>query len=142
LPRFTLLRASTDYKTLVKAVDESLQALELSFTRNGHETVTEFEIASPAYFRIVIEPNRMPKSQNLLIPTITPPKGSTLDIRFDLDSNEDELKIATEQARSFVNLLVDSLPTKPWIGLGTLASRREEKNWKEFSEGSRKEFPS
>lgn len=134
---FTFLRASTDYKTLVKAADESLRSLGLSFTRNGHETVTEFEISSPAYFRIVIEPSRMPKSQNLLIPTITPPKGSTVDIRFDLDSSEDELLVATKQARSFVSLLADSLPTKPWTGLGTLASRREEKNWKEFSiEGS------
>jgi hypothetical protein len=128
--QFPLLKASTDYNTLVSASEESLRKMEVEFIKNGHQTLTEFETTGPAYFRIVIEPNKLPKSRNFFIPSISPPKGSTLDIHFQLDGTDEDFSEATQLVKGFIRLLVDSLPAKPWSGLGTFESGREEKKWK------------
>ncbi len=129
---FAFLKASTDYPTMVRTSEEALKQLCLLFVKNGHQTLTEYEVTRPAYFRIVIEPNKIPKSRNLFMPSISAPKGSTLDVRFGLDSDNEEAHQAAENAKEFLRLLVNSLPSKPWIGLGTLESGREEKRWKSF----------
>jgi hypothetical protein len=116
---------------MVRVSEESLRKLQLVFLKNGHEKLTEFEVTRPAYFRVVVEPNHIPKSRNfILLPSITAPKGSTLDIRFDVDADSEEISIATQHAKRFLRLLADSLPSKPWVGLGALESRREENKWK------------
>ena len=127
---FPTLKASTDYSGLVIASENSLKKLGMTFARSGSNVVTEFEITYPAYFRIVIEPNAIPKSRNLLVPSIFPPKGSTISIRFDIDSNTSDVIIAKKSAAKFVQSLIEALPTKPWMGLGLLESSRAEKKWK------------
>lgn len=120
------LRASTDFETMVRSSEESLLKLNFQFAKNSSLTVTEFEVAAPVYFRVVVEPNKMPTVKRLLLPSIEAPKGTTIDIRFDIDSEPEDLEIGMKHARRFIQALVNTLPSKPWTGL----KGREEKRWK------------
>jgi hypothetical protein len=118
---------------MVKSTEESLQKLQFRFAKNGHSKLAEFEVIFPAYFRVVVEPNNMPKSRPVfLIPGIMPPKGTTVDIRYDLDANDEDISLALDRTREFIQTLVEILPTMPWIGLDRQDRSREEKRWKEL----------
>ena len=128
----TFLRASTDFDTLSRASEIALRKLSFDFICNGHESLTEFEVSLPAYFRVVIEPNKIPRTRALFIPSIEPPLGSTIDIRFDIDSDEEGYLLALQHARMFIHTLLSSLDRKPWEGLKGSEAGREEKRWKEL----------
>lgn len=120
---------------MVQTSEESLRMLKFQFAKNGHKSLVEFEVTSPTYFRIVVEPNKIPKARNFFLPSIESPKGTTIDIRFDLDSDEKDTAIALLYARQFITILAEKLPKKPWSGLDRLDIGREERRWKElFSE--------
>ncbi len=123
------LKASADYDQVVNSAEACLSKLYFEFQRNGKADLAEFEIIHPAYFRIVIEPDKMPKTRNLLMPSISPPKGSTIEIRFGLDDTGQTE--ASKLARYFLRELIKTLPEKPWNGLGSRESAKEEKRWKE-----------
>jgi hypothetical protein len=126
-----LLKASVEYNEVVALAENCLKELQFVFQRNGTSQLTEFEIVHRVYFRVVIEPNKIPKTWNLLMPSITSPEGCTIDIRFGTDSNLEEVSEASESARMFLRALAKALPVEPWKGLGSRESAREEKRWKE-----------
>lgn len=125
------LKASTDYRNLVSVTEECLSKLDFEYRRNGTSSLAEFEIVTPAYFRVVIEPNKIPKTRNLLIPSIGSATGSTIEISLGLDPSAEEEVHASEISREFLRSLAESLPIKPWKGLDLRESFREEKRWKE-----------
>lgn len=125
-----MLKASNDYITTVKATEECLRKLELTYVKNGNDKLAEFEIGE-RFFRIVVEPSKMPQVHNFPVRSLSLPKGSTIEIRFDIDLGEGDLRIATEQAKLFVEKLINELPVKPWNGLGGFLNR-EERNWRNF----------
>jgi hypothetical protein len=127
-----LLKASAEYDQTVSTAESCLQELGFDFQRNGTDLLAEFEIVRPAYFRVVIEPNKVPKTWNLIIPMITPPKGTTIDIRFDLDSTPADVEESSVKVREFLRKLSKALPAEPWKGLGSRESNREEKRWREM----------
>ncbi len=122
---------------MVHAAEEALERLEFEFIRNGTDILAEFEIMRPTYFRIVVEPNKMPKVRNVLfIPSISAGSGSTIDIRFHTDSEMlgADVSEASINIRRFLKLVVDSLPKKPWNGLERNWGQ-EEKRWRSIIEG-------
>ena len=124
------LKTSSEYEELVAASERCLKELPLVFQKNGTDRVSEFEIVHPVYFRILIEPNKVPKTRNLLMPSISPPVGSTIEITYGLESDpEDQIK-ASESARVFLRSLTKAMP-EPWRGLSGGESAKEEKRWKE-----------
>jgi hypothetical protein len=125
-----LLKASNDYKTLTNFAEQSLTKLGFSFIKNGTELLTEFEINDP-YFRVVIEPSKVPRMHKFPVYSLAASKGSTVEIRFRLNAQDQELKMATEKARHFIQSLIQDLPVKPWVGLGGFFNR-EEKKWIDF----------
>ncbi|MGA2875300.1 MAG: hypothetical protein ABSE82_07150 [Nitrososphaerales archaeon] len=125
------LKASADYNNMVTLAERCLRDLLFVFQRSGTVQLSEFEIIRPAYFRVVIEPNRIPKTWNFLLPSITAPKGSTIEIRFGTDSTPEEATKASENVREFLRALTKALPEEPWKGLHSRESAREEKRWKE-----------
>ena len=127
-----MLRASTDFKTLAKASEKCLQSLHFSFVTNRTLEVVEYEITQPCYFRVVLEPRKDPKVRNLFLPSITPPSGSTVDIRYDLDADEQSLALAEQSSRNFLRALVSSLPEEPWKSLGFREQGREKRRWQEM----------
>ena len=124
-----ILRASTSLKTLTATTEKSLRELQYQYSRSGNETLAEFEVSVPAYFRIVLESNQTPRVRGLLIPGGSDPKGTVLEIRFGLDASPAEYSAAQKEARRFVKVLTENLPTPPWSGLGFLGSRGEKSRW-------------
>ncbi|MHB1908103.1 MAG: hypothetical protein ACYCQJ_04420 [Nitrososphaerales archaeon] len=128
-----LLRSSIDYETMVRETSECLKKLDVEYVTNGHDFITEFEVTQPAYFRLVLEPNKIPKVRSLAImQSISAPTGSTLEIRFGLDDEPDQVSLASSNVIRFLRLLIESLPKKPWMGLGMMESGSEEKKWKQW----------
>lgn len=126
------LRASTPFDVMVDSSEKSLQKLRYEYVRNGNEKLAEFEITNPAYFRVTVEPNKLPRVRSpILLPGIESPKGTTVDIRLGLDSDDDP-SFAMQLAIRFVQTLIETLPAKPWLGLGRLESGREQKRWIEL----------
>jgi hypothetical protein len=128
-----LLRASTEFDEIVRTAESCLMELKFEFQRNGTALLAEFEIVHPVYFRVVVEPNKIPKTWNLIIPMITAPKGTTVEIRYDLDSTPEEIERSTIKVKQFLRELTKALPVEPWKGLGSRESSREEKRWRELS---------
>ncbi len=129
---FYPLKASTDFKVLLSIAQESLAELGFSFIVNKTERLVEFEVSTPAYFRVVIERRSDPQIRNVMMiipPSISSAKGSTIEVRFGLDENPSSLSVAESSARSFLRSLVAKLPAKPWQGLGFRETRREKKLW-------------
>jgi hypothetical protein len=125
------LRASVDFETMVDATHKSLKELEFEFFKNGTEEVAEFEITRPSYFRIVVEPNKIPKVRNIILPSISAPTGSTIDIRFDVDADRfsNEFSDSSANVRLFLRSLLKYLPYEPWRGLERNWGQ-EEKRWR------------
>jgi len=126
-----LLKAAEEYGTITAIAESCLRELPFVYQRNGTNQVTEFEIVRPAYFRVVIEPDRTPKTWNLFMPSIKAPTGSTVDIRLGLDSTPEETKAASEGVKTFLRALVKGMPVEPWKGLSAQVSSKQEKKWKE-----------
>jgi hypothetical protein len=126
-------KSSTDYKTTVAAAEKSLQELEFSYIKNHTDSLTEFEMNSPPYFRIVIEPNRSAKVRNFPMYELTSSKGVLVGIHFGVDDSREEQRMAGNRAKPFVKSLLQNLPTKPWIGMDGIFSHRIESSWKEFT---------
>ncbi|MGI0085521.1 MAG: hypothetical protein ACREBQ_10605, partial [Nitrososphaerales archaeon] len=120
-----------DLKTLSEKTEGCLGKLQFQFIRNGTTSLVEYEIVKPCYFRIVIEPRKDLSVHNFLLPSISAKKGSTIDVRFDIDSDYESLKGSMERARLFLRSLVESLPEAPWKGLGIRDRGNEERRWKE-----------
>jgi hypothetical protein len=127
-----LLKASTEYEEIVRAAESSLRELKFEFHRNGTAILAEFEIVHPVYFRVVVEPNKIPKTWNLIMPMISAPKGTTLEIRHDLDSTTEEVERSMVWVKQFLTILTKALRVEPWKGLGSRESAREEKRWREL----------
>lgn len=127
---FVILRASNDYETMVRVAAECLGKMGVLFATNGDAALIEYEKLAPPYFRVVVEPNRVPTARNFPTRSISAPKGSTVEIRFGPDARPEDLAAAGAEARRFLNLLIGELPTKPWAGLGGFLLNNEEKKWK------------
>ena len=56
------LRSSIDYDTMVLQTSECLKKVDVEYVTNGHDSITEFEVTQPVYFRLVLEPNKTAKS--------------------------------------------------------------------------------
>ena len=127
------LRSSIDYDTMVLQTSECLKKLDVEYVTNGHDSITEFEVTQPVYFRLVLEPNKIPKVRSFaILQSISAPTGSTLEIRFGLDDEPDQVSLASSNVIRFLRLLIASLPKKPWTGLGLMESGNEEKKWKQW----------
>ena len=123
-----LLRASSEFDDLVKAVEGSLDKLGITHIHNGTQNIAEFEIESPNYFRIVIESRSDPViSNNPILPSrITKAKGCNVDVRFDAqEANVDAVRVVGNVLREAVSIL----GMKPWSGFGFMESERERRKW-------------
>jgi hypothetical protein len=127
-----MLKTTIDQKTLAEKSEECLNKLSFQFIRNGTPSVFEYEILKPQYFRLVIEGRNEVSVHNITLPSIDKKKGSTIDVRFDIDSDEKTIQTSKELAKAFLKSLVQSLPDKPWKGLGFRERGKEEKKWKEW----------
>ncbi|HKW05203.1 MAG TPA: hypothetical protein VJN71_07900 [Nitrososphaerales archaeon] len=127
-----MLKTTIDQNTLAKKSEECLNKLHFQFIHNGTPSVSEYEILKPQYFRVVIEGRSEVSVHNIILPSIDKKKGSTIDIRFDIDSDEKTIQLSKEQAKAFLKNLVQNLPDKPWKGLGFREEGKEEKKWKEW----------
>ncbi len=126
-----MLRAATDLRTLAEKIERCLSDLHFQFIRNGTASLIEYEIVRPCYFRIVIEPRKDLSVHNFIMPSISAKKGSTIDLRFDIDSDDASIKNSKVSARLFLRSLVESLPEEPWKRLGFREKGAEERRWKE-----------
>ena len=126
-----MLRAATDLRILAEKTERCLSDLHFQFIRNGTASLIEYEIVKPSYFRIVIEPRKDLSAHNFFMPSISAKKGSTIDLRFDIDSDEASVRASMESARIFLRNLVQNLPEQPWKGLGFREKGTEERRWKE-----------
>jgi hypothetical protein len=127
-----LLRASNEYGIVVRVSESCLRSLGMDYIRNSSESAVEFEITSPTYFRIVIEPNRVPEVDRLLFRSISSPKGATIEVRYESGADPPICESCKDYSRDFLRALVEALPEKPWTGIDGLLSHREEKKWKEL----------
>ena len=136
-----LLRASTEFNDLVRATEGSLKKLGMTYTRNGTQSIAEFEVDAQVYFRIVIESRSDPViHNNPILPSISKAKGCNVDMRFGLDADEEETLEATRAAASVIRELVPMLNKEPWADLGYRESGREKRKWSKFlHEASAKE---
>ncbi len=126
------LKASTDFDALVSEAESSMRELEFDYIQNRTKELVEFEVSSPAYFRLVIETRKDPEVHNFILPSISKAKGCTIDIRFDLDSGVQERFEAGQLASKLMRTLVEKLNPKPWDGLRFREAGREHKRWKEI----------
>lgn len=126
------LKASAEFGNIIVLAENCLRDLQFEFYKNGTQVLAEFEVTHPNYFRAVIEPNKIPKTWNFLMPSITAPKGSTIDIRFGVDSSPEETIEASKRARDFLRALAKALPEEPWKGLPSREYAREKKRWQEL----------
>lgn len=117
---------------MVRYVEASLQGLQFQFARNGNKTVAEFEVKTPAYFRIVLRPSPISRG-SMLIPQFEHSEVTAIQVKFGVDASDDERSVALRQARRFIGVLMDDLPDSSWAGLGLLGSRREKKRWVRFT---------
>jgi hypothetical protein len=124
------LRASTEFAELVGTTEAALKKLGLEYTKNGTDKLWEFEIYSPAYFRIVVEPRSDARvHNNPILPSISRAKGSTLEIRAGLDSDEEERAKISAMVKEIGREIVASLDKKPWHDLGFRESGQEKRKW-------------
>ena len=126
------LKASNEFDVLAGEAEASLRDLNYTYIRNYTKELVEFEVSSPSYFRLVIETRKDPEVHNFILPSISKAKGCTIDIRFDLDSGEEERVHSVEQAARLMRSLVEGLKPKPWEGLRFREAGREKKRWKEL----------
>lgn len=127
-----MLKTTIDQKTLAEKSEECLNKLHFQFIHNKTSSVSEYEILKPQYFRVVIEGRNEVSVHNIILPSIDKKKGSTIDVRFDIDSDEKTIQASKELAKVFLKSLVQNLPDKPWKGLGFREGGKEEKKWKEW----------
>lgn len=126
------MRASTrvEYRKLVRHVERSLKSLDYSFLRNETDLLTEFEVLSPSYFRVVVQDNsREDYSFGFMRSHRT---ETLLELRRDLATRESD-GFVNKNARAFMEHLISTLPEKPWEGLGLVRSRTERAKWLELS---------
>jgi len=136
MPETFFLKASTDFQLMQTKSEESLKQLGFMFIRNSTVRLVEFEINEPSYFRVVVEKRNDPRVRNIMLilpPDISSSKGSTVDVRFDLDQDSRKRALAEEHAKNFLKKLLASLPAEPWHGLGFRESRKEKKKWSLFA---------
>jgi len=126
------LSASTRFDIMVESAQDSIQELQFEYVRSGNNTIAEFEVKAPIYFRVVIEQNPLPDERRLLIPALSRPEGTTLEIRFGIDASEEEQTSGMKYIGRFLRTLVDALPASPWAGIGWWRSRREKKRWNQL----------
>jgi hypothetical protein len=124
----SILRSGIDFKLMASFTEQALRRLNFEFLKNGTENLTEFEVTSPRYFRIVIRPDSNYKGRSLFLPILANSKGST--IYFGLDDTQltsiAEFHSAIAQV---VKTLVSTLPNDPWDGLKRDWGR-EKRRWK------------
>lgn len=126
-----LLKASQSLEEISKATERSLSSLDYPFIRNGTERLYEYEISSPAYFRIVIENRKDPEVHNFIIPSIRAPTGCTIEIRYGLNANATEIKNSSVCAMKYLQKLTENLSQPPWQGLRQREVGRERRRWKD-----------
>ena len=127
-----LLRASTEFDDLVGATESSLKKIGIKYLRNRTQNLTEFEIDSPTYFRIVIESRTDPVLHNnpILPSRISKAKGCIIDIRLGSEENgEENLKATMGLVGSIMKEVVSHLTRNPWSEFGFMESERERKKW-------------
>ncbi len=125
------LKASQPFEKVIEATEASLASLKIEFLRNESTELVEYEINSPAYFRVVVEPRKDAEVHNFILPSIKRATGTTIELRFGLDSTREELQQASKHATLFLRTLVASLGAPPWEGLRMREAGREKKRWKE-----------
>ena len=121
------LRASSEFNDVQSAARKALTGLNFEFLQNKTEDLVELEVVSPRYFRIVIARRTEPEVQSLIMPSIKQAKGTSIEVRFDVDSGRTD--DSANDAKLFLRTLMPLLPAPPWKGLRFRESGREKKRW-------------
>ena len=123
------MRTLLPYDDLVNCSDTALKHLGYGYHRNQTAKVQEFEVFDPAEFIVRIEDLR---------DTVSP--GAFMGISWGRDPGNSISMIfskldAEGKARvsAFVRALLETLPRKPWEGLGLISSRTSRAFWQELS---------
>ncbi len=122
------MRAATrlGYEELAGSAEKSLQRLGFRYLRNEARGVMEFEILSPARFRVLVEEGLNEETRYSFL--ASEKRVCWIEVRRDLEGEEPDEAI-TRSVSSFARDLIASLPESPWRGFGFLRSRRERLRW-------------
>ncbi len=126
-----LLLASEDFKLMCATTESCLRKMGFHFIQNKTKDLMEFEVETPACFRIVIQRRNDPEVGNFIMPSIKIARGTFLDIWLCGDEDEHRSTECRAYARQFLISLVSLLPEFPWEGLKFQESRRARKKWKD-----------
>lgn len=126
------MTASTDFAQLSEVAERCLRDEGFAFIQNRTNSVVEFEVQRPVYFRIVVHRRNDADVGNFIMPSIKPAKGTFLDVWFSPDQEESRNREAVVYAKQFLRKVAASVPQPPWDGLKFRESGKAKKKWKDL----------
>lgn len=123
------MRTALPFDDLVNCSDAVLKRLGYSFHRNQTQKVSEFEVYEPCSFLVRVEDmNDAFRPGGFMALGGGGGMGNSISMIFD------ERSPTRPYVSAFARALLETLPRKPWEGLGHISSRTSKAYWVGLSE--------